>query len=105
MPVIGVDSALEVGSGYANVKIKLWRVQHLLFWHRDRHPLFAHVATNLLNRHQKGLLAYPKKAPGAHVQIAGQARFPVDVEVGHTSYLLACDVVDLKLADVLPRLF
>jgi hypothetical protein len=30
MPVIGVDGPLEVGSGYANVKIKLWGVQHLL---------------------------------------------------------------------------
>jgi hypothetical protein len=59
MPVIGVDSTLEVPSGYANVKIKLWRVQHLLFWRRDRHPLLAHVATNLLNRHQKVLLGSP----------------------------------------------
>src|SRR5215208_1240148 len=105
MPVIGVDGPLEVPSRYANVLIKLWRVQHLLFWHRDRHPLFTHVATNLLNRHQKGLLAYPKKASGAHYPVAGQARFPVNVEVLHASYLLACDIVDLKIADVLPTLF
>src|SRR5215207_9662270 len=105
MPVIGVDGPLEVPSGYANVLIKLWRVQHLLFWYRDRHPLLAHVATDLLNRHQKVLFAYPKKAPGAHDQVADQACFPVDVEVRHTSYLLACDVVDCEIADVLPRLF
>src|SRR5215212_8915160 len=105
MPVIGVDSALEVGSGYANVKIKLRRVQHLLFWHRDRHPLFAHVATNLLNRHQKGLLAYPKKAPGAHHQVPRPTSFSVDVEVLHTSYLLVSVVVDGEPAHVLPRLF
>src|SRR5215204_5441824 len=105
MAIIGVDGPLEVGTRYANVKIKLWRVQHLHSGLRDRHPLFAYVATNFLNRHQEVLLAYPKKAPGAHHQVAGQARFPVDVEVLHASYLLACDIVDVEIADVLPRLF
>src|SRR5215212_9038786 len=104
MAVIGVDGPLEIGIGYANVLIKLWRIQHLLFWHHYRHPLFAHVATNLLNRHQKSLLAYPQEAPGTHNQVAGQARFPVDVEVRHSPYLLACDIVDCEIADVLPRL-
>src|SRR5215208_3563052 len=99
MPVIGVDSALEVGSGYANVKIKLWRDQHLLFWNSDRHPLFAHVATNLLNRHQNVLLAYPKKSPGAHYQVPRPTGCAVDVEVGHTSYVRVCDVVDVENAD------
>src|SRR5215212_1994410 len=103
MPVIGVDGPLKIPSGYANVLIKLRRIQHLLFWHHDRHPLFAHAATNLLNRHQKGLLAYPKKAPGAYYQVAGQARFPIDVEVRHTSYLLVSVVVDVEPAHVLPR--
>src|SRR5215217_3402167 len=67
--------------------------------------LFAHVATNLLNRHQKVLLAYPKKAPGAHNQVPRPTSFSVDVEVRHTSYLLVCDVVDVEIADVLPTLF
>src|SRR5215207_9818381 len=105
MPVIGVDGPLDVSIGHAYVRIELRRVQHLLFWHRDRHPLFAHVATNLLNRHQNVLLAYPKKAPGAHNQVPRPTSFSVDVEVRHTSYLLVCDVVDVEIADVLPTLF
>src|SRR5919112_6670460 len=106
MPIIGVDGALDVSIGHdADARIELRRVQHLLFWHLDRHPLFAHVATNLLNRHQKGLLAYPKQAPSAHNQVAWPTSFSVDVEVRHTSYLLVCDVVDVEIADVLPTLF
>src|SRR5215217_3159690 len=105
MPVIGLDSPLQVGCRYAYVKVKLWRVQHLLFWHRDRHPLFAHVATNLLNRDQKVLLGYPKNAPGAHDQVAWPASSSIDVEVGHSSYLLVCDIVDVEIADILPTLF
>src|SRR5215207_7213730 len=89
----------------ANVKVKLWRVQHLLFWHRDPHPLFAHVATYLFNGDEKVLLGYPKQASGAHYQVAWPASFSIDVEVRHSSYLLVCDIVDVEIADVLPTLF
>src|SRR5215217_9664535 len=105
MPVIGVDGPLDVSIGHASVRIELRRVQHLLFWHHDRHPLFAHVATNLLNWDQKLLLAYPQEAPGAHNQVPRPTRFSVDVEVLHTSYLLVSVVVDGEPAHVLPTLF
>src|SRR5215210_8267712 len=104
--VVRLDGALEVGSGHTDVRIELRRVQHLLSVLADRHPLFAHVATNLFNRDQNVLLAYyPQQAPGAHHQEARLASFPVDVEVLHSSYLLVCNVINVKPPDVLPVLF
>lgn len=60
--VICVYGPLEVRSGHAHILIELRRVQHPLSELIDRHPLLADVATNLFNRHQEVLLAYPQKA-------------------------------------------
>src|SRR5215207_11340610 len=98
MAVVRLDGALEVEITHPDVHIKLRRVQHLLSVHTERHPLFAHVATNLFNRDQNVLLAYyPQQAPpGAHHQEARLASLPVDVEILHTSYLLVCNVIDVE---------
>src|SRR5215207_9735346 len=107
MAVVHLDGALEVGITHAEVHIELRRVQHLLSVHTDSlpHPVFDHLATNHFNRDQKVLLAYPQQSPGAYDQEARLARVPVDVEVLYTSYLLACDIVDVEPPDVLPVLF
>jgi hypothetical protein len=68
MAVVRVDGTLEVGIRYADVRIKLRPVQHLVSGLIDRHPLFAHVATNHFNRDQKVLFAYPQEAPGRVVR-------------------------------------
>src|SRR4028118_1902192 len=105
MAVVRLDGPLEVCRGHACLRIELRRVQHLDFGLGDRHPLFAYVATNLFNRDQKMLLAYPKDASRAHDHEARLASFPVDVEVLYASYLLVYDVVDVEPPGVLPRLF
>src|ERR671920_2310374 len=103
MSVVRLDGPLEICRGHARVQIKLRRVHHLVFGLSDRHPLFAYVATNLFNRDQKMLLAYPQEASRAHDHEARSASFPVDVEVLYATYLLVCDVVDVEPPGVLPR--
>jgi len=49
------------------------------------------------------LLAYPEEASGAYIQEARLARMAVDVEVLYAPYLLAVGIVDVELADILPR--
>ena len=55
--VVRLDGALEVSTGHTHIGIELRRVQHLLSVLGDRHPVLAHVATNLFYRDQKVLLA------------------------------------------------
>src|ERR671917_2563104 len=105
MAVVRLDSPLEVCRGHARVQIELRRVHHLVFGLGDRHPLFAYVTTNLFDRDQKMLLAYPQETSRAHDQEARLASFPVDVEVLYATYLLVGEVVDVEPPGVLPRLF
>ena len=99
MAVVGADGALEVRIGH-NVGIELRRAQHLLSGLSQRHPLFAHLATNLLYRNQEVLLAYPKEAPGAYVQEAWAVCFLFDVKVLYALYLLPIYVIEAVEKDV-----
>jgi hypothetical protein len=104
MAVVGAHSTLQVEFGHL-VGVEVRRAHHLISVLSHRHPVFAHLATNLLDRNQEVLLPHPEEATGAHIQESRKARIPIDVEVLYGSYLLAVDVVDVEVADVLSGLF
>ncbi len=95
---------LQVEFGHF-VGVEVRRVHHLISVLSHRYPVFAHLATSLLDRNQEVLLPHPEEATGAHIQESRKARIPIDVEVLYGSYLLAVDVVDVEVADVLSALF
>src|SRR4051794_33837833 len=104
MTVVGEDGALEIETGYL-IWFELRRVHHLLSGLVHCNPLFAQVATNLLNWDQEVLFPYPQEASGAHYQKARKARISIDTEVLYTPYLLTANIVDFEPADILPGLF
>src|SRR5215207_2697271 len=104
MAVVGVDGALEVAPGH-NLGIELRRVHHFVSALLHHHPLFAHVVADILHRDKEVLLAYSQKASSGYTQKAWKVCLhPIGVQILHGSYLLAVNVVDVEVADVLPRL-
>ena len=56
-------------------------------------------------RDQEVLLSYPQKASSGYTQKARKVCLhPIGVQILHGSYLLAVNVLDVEVADVLPRL-
>lgn len=69
--------------------------------HRNISWVFRHMAN------YKEIVEVPQREGPSPIRGAlGQTvRFPVDVEIVRAPYLFVVAVIDVKLADVLPRLF